>query len=121
MYSETSSPVSSGDKAELYKDFNMKDLSAASISFSYYMYASTTNIGTGELELKANGTTIWSSTTSYNGWRTASIDLSGFCGTPTVRLSFVSTSAGYRSDNTIDDITVSGSTGNISYAWSPAT
>ena len=121
MYSETSSPVSSGDKAELYKDFNMKDLSAASISFSYYMYASTTNIGPGELELKANGTTIWSSTTSYNGWRTASIDLSGFCGTPTVRLSFVSTSAGYRSDNTIDDITVSGSTGNISYAWSPAT
>ncbi|HAA14699.1 MAG TPA: hypothetical protein DCE41_24635, partial [Cytophagales bacterium] len=87
----------------------------AAIEFAYHIY-SANGYDIGELELQANGTTIWSVGTSQgNQWNVANVDLSAYAGS-TVNLTFRGGSgSSWQSDFAIDAVKLTSDSGSASF------
>ena len=130
VFTESSYPRVSGDIAMIYKTFDLTNNSTATMNFYYYMYATTTNIGPGTLDIEvytssdlgaswSGPTTLFTNSSSDNSWVNQSIDLTPYCGNGSdmwAQIYLKSTILGWRSDISIDEIVISG-TETATIAW----
>ena len=125
IYTESSSPNYPNKQAWLECSFDMSSLSDATFSFSYHNYSSNGgSYGPGTLSLDVfDGTSwtygIWSSSTSFNGWQDAVVDLTAYAGQSLVILSFTGYTVGYQSDMCLDNLSVDGTGGGGSGGGGP--
>ena len=112
-----SSGANQNSQAWLECRYDMSSLSDATLQFSYHNYsANGGGYGPGRISLDIfDGSSwtygIWNSSTSFNGWQDAVVDLSAYAGRSLVILSFTGLTTGYQSDMCLDDLLVDGTGG----------
>ena len=112
-----SSGANQNSQAWLECRYDMSSLSDATFQFSYHNYsANGGGYGPGRISLDIfDGSSwaygIWTSSTSFNGWQDAVVDLSAYAGRSLVILSFTGLTTGYQSDMCLDNLLVNGTGG----------
>ena len=117
LYMESSSPNYSNKKAIITSPcFDLTAVTDPSLNFKYHMYGSS-NMGNLVLEASTDGTTwttVWSKTGNQgNSWQTATVDLSTYSSSNSLKLRFNGTTGTtWQGDMAVDALNInSGGTG----------